>query len=106
MAISPIEFQGVITRTQDVTSIQHNEDQKGMLHQSNFQMQMDKTIEHNLSQVRNADNADKKQNQTDAKEKGNGQYMGDGGKNRRKREETPADGKVIRKGESHFDISI
>lgn len=105
MAISPIEFQGVITRTQDITTIQHNEDQKGMVNQSNFQMQMDKTVEQHLTQVRNADNADPKQDRTDAKEKGNAEYMGDGGK-RRKKKPASSDGVVIRKGENHFDISI
>lgn len=105
MAISPIEFQGVITRTQDVTMIQHNEDQKGMVNQSNFQMQMDKSVEHHLNQVRSADNADPKQDRSDAREKSNAEYAGDGGR-RRKKNPVSADGVVIRKGENHFDISI
>jgi len=106
MAISPIEFQGMINRTQDMTMYQHNEDQKGVLHQAQFQVQMDKQVEQHLTQVREADDTEKKKDQSDAKEKGNGIYMGDGGKNRKKKEGTPGAGKVIRKGESHFDMSI
>ena len=83
MAISPIEFHGTISRAQDMTTMKHNEDHKGMVNQSNFQMKMDKQLEHQMSRVRDSDNADKKKDQTDAKEKGNGHYSGDGGKNRR-----------------------
>ena len=106
MAINPIEFHGTITRAQDMTTMKHNEDQEGVLHQSNFQVKMEKQVEHQLSMVRNSDNADKKKDQTDAKEKGNGHYAGDGGKNRRRNPEISEKDKVLRKGESHFDISI
>lgn len=106
MAISPIEFQGTITRAQDMTTMKHNEDQKGMVNQSNFQMKMDKQVEHQMSKVRNSDDADKKKDRTDAKEKGNGQYTGDGGGNRKQNRSVSEKGKVLRQGESHFDISI
>ena len=106
MAINPIEFHGTITRAQDMTTMKHNEDQKGMLHQSNFQVKMEKQVEHQLSSVRTSDNADKKKDQTDAKEKGNGQYTGDGGMNRKKDHSISEKDKVLRKGSSHFDISI
>ena len=106
MAINPIEFHGTITRAQDMTTMKHNEDQKGMLNQSNFQVKMEKQAEHQLSMVRNSDNADKKKDQTDAKEKGNGQYVGDGGKNRKKNDAISEKDRVLRKGNSHFDISI
>lgn len=106
MAIGPIEFNATITRTQDFTTLKQNEDQKGVLQQSSFQTQMEKETKLQLSQVRNANNADKKQDKTDAKEKGNGHYSGDGGKNR-KRNETASNGKnTLRSGTSSFDISI
>ena len=106
MAINPIEFHGTITRAQDMTTMKHNEDQKGVLHQSNFQVKMEKQVEQQLSTVRTSDNADKKKDHTDAKEKGNGQYVGDGGKNRKRTPEISEKDKVLRKGSSHFDISI
>lgn len=106
MAISPIEFNATITRTQDFTTLKQNEDQKGVLQQSNFQTQMEKETKLQLSQVRTANNAEKKQDQTDAKEKGKGQYFGDGGKNRKKDETTSKAQGTIRSGGSSFDISI
>lgn len=106
MAISPIEFQGTVTRAQDMTTMKHNEDQKGLVQQSNFQMKMEKQVEQQMSRVRTSDNAQKKKDNTDAKEKGNAQYSGDGGKNRRQNENAAGQGRVLRKGESHFDISI
>lgn len=105
MAIGPIEMTGAVTRAQDYTQLKHNEDQKGMVNQSNFQTQMEKEMKHHLSQVRNANNADKKQDNTDAKNKGNGQYFGDGGKNRKKNAESETN-RMVSKSESRFDISI
>lgn len=106
MAISPIEFNATISRTQDFTTIKHNEDQKGMINQSNFQTQMDKETKQHLKQVRNANNADKKQDNTDAKEKGNGQYFGDGGRNRKRNMPPSVGDKVTGKKSGGFDISI
>lgn len=42
MSISRIELQGTITRAQDYTAIKHNEDNKGIVDQSNFQTQFHK----------------------------------------------------------------
>ncbi|MBO6015822.1 MAG: hypothetical protein J6P60_04450 [Lachnospiraceae bacterium] len=106
MAISPIEFQGIINRTQDMTMLQHNEEHKGILHQAQFQVETEKNAQHNLNQVRQSDETEPKKDQSDAREKGNGIYMGDGGKNRKKKEGDPAGGKVVRKDSSHFDVSI
>ena len=40
MAIGPIELNGVISRTQDVTTIKQHEDQKAQIDQNNFQNQI------------------------------------------------------------------
>ena len=45
MSINRIELQGTITRAQDYTTIKHNQDNKGMVDQSNFQAQFHKTVE-------------------------------------------------------------
>ncbi|GFI46095.1 hypothetical protein IMSAGC019_01408 [Lachnospiraceae bacterium] len=37
--ISRVEIQGQVTRAQDFTTIKQNEDNKGMVDQSNFQQQ-------------------------------------------------------------------
>ena len=98
MTISRVEIQGQVTRAQDFTTIKHNEDNKGMVDQSNFQRQFDQTVENKIRQVHH-----KEQKKYDAKEKGNGSYSGDGG---RKRKKSGEDGKVILKSQGGFDMKI
>lgn len=107
MAISPLELNGTVSRTQDFTTIKHNEDNKGNLDQSNIQNQFHKEIEVKTKQVHNAEDAENTSYRYDAKEKGNGQYSGDGGKQREKDDkERKKEGKVIIKGQGRFDIKI
>lgn len=105
MAIGMVELQGGIQRTQDYTALKHQENVKPAVDQAQFQVQTEKKIEKKLNQVVQGDNADKTENHTDAKEKGNGQYAGDGGSKRKKQKE-PQEGKVVLKGVSHFDMSV
>lgn len=104
MAISPLVTQGTIARAQDFTTIKHNEDQKGLIDQSNFQQQFKKEVNERPNQVNRQDNADFHNRKFDAKDKGDNQYSGDGGKNRRKQEEEL--GKVVIKGRGSFDMKI
>lgn len=105
MAIGMIEFQGGIQRTQDFTALKHQEDVRPAVEQMQFQQQADKKVEQKLNRVVQGDNADKSENHADAKEKGNGQYAGDGGANRKK-QGLQQEGKVVLKGVSHFDMSV
>lgn len=104
MAIGPIELQGTIARVQDYSTIKQNEDHKGMIDQSNFQNQLTKEIKERPHQVNHSDNADFHERKFDAREKGNNQYSGDGGKGRKQRKDE--DGKVVVKGRSSFDVKI
>ena len=104
MAISPLVTHGTIARAQDFTTIKQNEDQKGLIDQSNFQQQFKKEINERPHQVNKQDNAGFQNRKFDAKDKGDNQYSGDGGRNRKKSEEEP--GKVIIKGRSSFDMKI
>lgn len=105
MTISRVELQGQLTRAQDFTSIKHNEDNKGVVDQSNFQHQFNQTVETRVRQVHQGDKTENEGKRFDAKDKGNGHYDGDGGQNRRK-EEKDKDGRVVVKGRSSFDIKI
>lgn len=105
MTISRVELQGQVTRAQDFTTIKQNEDNKGMVDQTNFQRQFDQTVEGRLRQVQQGDRAENEGKKYDAKEKGNGSYSGDGGK-KRKKDEKEKDGKVFLKGQGSFDIKI
>jgi len=105
MAIGPLTLNGSMQRLQDVSTIKHNEDSKVFVDQNNFQTQFNKQIDHKLNQVHQSDNADKQSKKFDAKEKGNGSYSGDGGKNRKKQEDVPQ-GRVIPKNMGGFDFKI
>jgi hypothetical protein len=105
MAIGPIELNGTIGRSQDFSIIKHNEDTKNMHEQANIQNQLNAKIEHHLNQVRDADNTESPEHKFDAKEKGDNEYTGDGGK-QRKNDNQKKDGKVIVKNKGGFDIMI
>ena len=105
MAIGPVELNGAMTRLQDITSQKHNENVKGAVDQTNFQAEFKKEIDTRLNQVHKGDDPKNGNTRYDAKEKGNGSYEGDGGR-KRKKEQTPKDGKVLVKGHGGFDIKI
>lgn len=103
MALGAIEL-GTIARSQDYTTIKQNEDNKGITQQSSLVQNMQREVEQKNRQVRKSDEADWQQKKFDAKEKGNGSYDGNGGSERKKKQEP--DGKVLIKGRSSFDIKI
>ena len=105
MTISRVELQGQVTRAQDFTNIKHNEDNKTMVDQSNFQRQFDQSVETRIRQVHQGDKTENEGKRFDAKEKGNGNYAGDGGR-KRKKEEGKEDGKVVLKTMGGFDMKI
>lgn len=105
MAISRVEIQGQFTRAQDFTTIKQNEDNKGMVDQSNFQKHMERTVDDKLHQVRKGDDTENRGQKFDAKEKGKNAYAGDGGK-RRGKQDKPGEEKVIPKFQGGFDMKI
>ncbi len=105
MTISRVELQGQVTRAQDFTTIKHNEDNKGMVNQSNIQRQFDQNVDNRLHQVHQGNRAENEGKRFDAKEKGNGSYSGDGGQ-KRKKDEKEKDGTVVKKTQGGFDMKI
>lgn len=106
MAISPIEHLGTIGRTQDFSVIKQQEDAKATGNQTIIQTQIEKNAEERLTQVRQADRSEMTEKKFDAKEKGDNQYTGDGGRNRKKSPDKASDGKVVLKSSGSFDIKI
>lgn len=101
--IRPVEFQGVIQRSQDVTQIKAHEDGKPQQQQSTIVMNQEKTAVENHETVVKQENADKKQEKYDAKEKGKGTYY----KIKKKKEkQSEDDGTVVKKETSFFDMKI
>lgn len=105
MAIGMVEFQGTIQRTQDFSVVKHNEDMKAGVEQANFQIRAEKKEDEKFNQIQQQDDSQKSENRPDPRKKGNNAYAGDGGRNRKK-QNGQCDGKVIRKGVSHFDMSV
>ena len=105
MAIGSISLQGQVTRAQDFSTIKQNEDNKVMVDQGNFQSHFNKEVKQNLSRVHQSDDTENPNKKYDAKEKGNGQYSGDGGKNRKKQESDGA-AKKQTKLQHSFDMRI
>lgn len=103
MAISPLMFNGSVTRMQDVTQIKHNEDIKGAVDQANFQNTFHKQIDSKMTQVHQSDNTENRQKKFDSKEKGDNEYSGDGGK---KRKHDDKEGRVIAKTQGGFDMKV
>lgn len=101
MAFGAIELT-TITRAQDYTTVKHNEDNKGFVDQTNFSQQVQKTTEQHIRQVHSSDNTEWHQNNPDAKEKGNNEYQGDGGRRRKQ----GAGERVVVKGHQGFDMKI
>lgn len=110
MAIGSVELNQAMTRIQDYTTQKHNEDQRGELQQFQAQDKFNKELNQDIRKVIKT-NQDEYQNKTeyqnkkfDAREKGSNQYTGDGGKKRKKDEQS--EGRVIPKMTSGFDIRI
>lgn len=106
MIIRPVEVQGVVQRSQDMGQIKQNEDAKGYIDQTNIQTTEQKANELRHETVVQQENADKKQDKYDAKEKGNGEYLSRGQKRRKEQKEEREEGKVILKSTSGFDVKI
>ena len=102
MAFGSIELT-TISRAQDYTTIKHNEDNKVAVDQSNFSEQFQKTTEQNIREVHSSDDTQWHERKPDAREKGNGQYSGDGGSRRKKK---PVQDRVVVKSRGGFDMKI
>lgn len=106
MAISPFEVSGMMSRTQDFSIYKHNDDVKPHVDQSNLQLQQDQKDEQKANTVNTADETDTQSRNKDASDKGSNEYQGDGGQNRKKKNEIPPEGRVIKKQIKRFDLSI
>lgn len=105
MSIRPVEFNGMIQRTQDVGNIKQGEDNKAAMQQQNIQIQQQKQEDGLTHQVQQAGEKENEGYRYDAKEKGNGTY--EDNKKKKQKKEKKQDGKVVLKGQSSgFDIKI
>ena len=101
MAFGSIELT-TISRAQDYSPIKQNEDNKAVVDQTNGQFQVQKNEEQKTREVHSSDDTQWQESKPDAREKGKGQYYGDGGK----RLKSQAKDRVVAKGKGGFDIKI
>ena len=83
MAFGAIELT-TITRTQEYTTLKHNEDHKPMTDQVNIGQQLQKDATRKAQEVVRSDEAEWYRKQFDSRDKGENEYAGDGGKNRKR----------------------
>lgn len=103
--IRPIDMSGVVQRSQEVSQIKHQENNKAFVDNQNFGQQFSKEIQHHMGSVTDSQKSEKKKEQYDAKNKGNGrEYEGNQQKKHNKKKETTD--KTLLKSQGSFDIRI
>ena len=95
MSIRPVDFNGMIQRTQDVSTLKQNEDNRPVVEQQTIFSQEMKKVEQNLHQVVHARE----------KEKGNGRYEKEERKKKDKKQQK-ADNVYLKGQTSGFDIKV
>ncbi len=104
MAIAPVYLNAMITAAPEVANVAMTDEAKAASLQLNSESTVAQEADDHLNQVRNKDNADGTENDSDASGGSNNQYAGDGGARRRKKEDSF--GKVVKKQQGGFSISI
>lgn len=99
--IRAVELQGVVQRNQDVASANQNEHQRAVIQQGNAMVETKKEAESIVKQVHQKEDMENRGKNSDAKEKGNNEYEGDGGRKRKKQDK---DGSVRIKERQGFDM--
>ena len=106
MGIDAIHLNGAMTGIHDYNVQRNVEEAKVFVDQSNTQQRFEQKVDDKLNQVQQKDDTENQPGKFDAKEKGNGEYAGDGGKRRKEEEKA----RVERKATPHlgggFDIKI
>lgn len=105
MPITRLDMISMAPKTQEATAFKHQEIQKPVQDQANFQTQMNVQTRQQMTQTTKTSET-YKQKKYDAKEKGNGSYSGSGqGKKKQKEEGTVKEPKKNLRN-STFDITI
>lgn len=106
MSIRPVDLNGMIQRTQDVSTVKQQQDNKPVVEQQVILSHETKQTERRLQQVNQAQEKENDGYRYDAKEKGNGHYEGNGSKKKNAKKGQKGE-KVIQKNQSFgFDIKI
>lgn len=102
--IRPIDMSGVVQRSQDVSQMKHQEDNKSLVDHQNFSQHFNKEVKHQLNSVTDSQKGEKKKEDYDAKNKGNGREYEEQKKGKQNKKKNSD--KVATKSQSSFDIRI
>ena len=105
MAVGPVTLNGIVPRTQDMSVIKQQEDNKPLVEQQNIQTEMKTHEERQLKQVNHADDAGENKKKYDAKEKGSNEYQGRQ-KKKKKPDEKKQDTVTQKQWSGSFDMKI
>ncbi len=105
MIIKPAMMQATVQRTQDMSSIKQQEDNKAYMAQTSAQTTVKKETMHKAQDVNKKDNADYHEQKHDAKEKGRNEYFSQKNNNKEGQSEEE-DGRVILKKRADFDLRV
>lgn len=107
MSIRPVEFHGVVQRSQDVSALKQNEDNRPMLQQQNVQTQFAKETMRHMHQVNQANDSDNPEQKFDAREKGSNEYENLRDKKKKKKEKEDNSRKASTKARpGGFDMKV
>jgi len=106
MAIGPVELNGALQRVQDIATIKQNQDNKAIINQTNFKDTFNKEVDEHFTKVYDADETRNENKKFDARDKGENEYSGDGGRKRRNTKEETSERVVVKSSKGSFDIKI
>ncbi len=106
MSIRPVDISGMLQRTEDISIIKHNQDQRPAIEQQNLQTQQVRKEEAMRHQVLNPENSTKADTHADAREKGKNSYFYRK-KESSKKKEAESEDRVLKKTTGgSFDVKV
>ncbi|MCF0143460.1 MAG: hypothetical protein HUJ75_08805 [Parasporobacterium sp.] len=107
MSIRPVEFNGIIQNSHEISQTRTAEEHKPVLHQANISVEVDKNRDQKMRSVNDPNKSEQQEYRYDRQGNGSG-YQGNQGK-KKKDEGKPKEelrSGVILKGTSSFDMKI
>lgn len=104
MSIRPVDFNGMMQRSQDVSSVKHAEDNKAVVQQQQIGHLQEEKTNQKLRQVNQSDEKENAEGKYDAREEGKNKYFAS--RDKKKKKQQTVDSVRIKNESSGFDISI
>lgn len=106
MSIRPVVINGMIQRTDDISTLKHQQDNKPMVEQHNLQSQVAKREDKLSHQVMTSEDSAKADTHADAREEGKNAYFFRKKSQKNKIEEQPQDRVVKKNASGGFDMKV